>query len=129
MSRNESTFRLFEEATMIKRLLGALLGALSGALLFCTAAAQTPDESQIQLKPGPGNDLVRSNCAICHSLDYIQMNSPFLDRKGWEGEVNKMVNTMHAPIDKNNIPAIVDYLAKYYGAPSAPAPAASTPTK
>src|ERR1700694_397596 len=98
MSRNESTSRLFEEATMIKRLLGALFGVLFGALLFCTAAAQTADESQIRLKPGPGSDLVRSNCAICHSLDYIPMNSPFLDRKGWEGEVNKMVSTMHAPV-------------------------------
>jgi mono/diheme cytochrome c family protein len=112
--------RLLDEAAMIKRLLGVLM--------LSATVAHAADESQIQLKDGPGRDLVRSNCATCHSLDYIPMNSPFLDRKGWEGEVNKMVNAMHAPIDKNNIPAIVDYLAKYYGVPSAPAPAASTPT-
>lgn len=91
------------------------------------ARTRAANENQIQLKPGPGRDLVRNNCATCHSLDYIQMNSPFLDRKGWTGEVNKMVSAMHAPIDKRNLPAIVDYLAKYYGVRYAPAPAASTP--
>jgi hypothetical protein len=43
------------------------------------------------------------------------MNSVFLDRKGGEAEVNKMVNVMHAPINKDDIPKIVDYLAKNYG--------------
>lgn len=93
---------------------------LLGAAVLSAAAAQAADESQIELKDGPGRDLVKSNCAICHSLDYIPMNSPFLDRKGWEGEVNKMINAMHAPIAKENIQPIVDYLAKYYGAPSEP---------
>jgi mono/diheme cytochrome c family protein len=100
---------------------------LLGMLVLSAAAAQGADELQIELKDGPGRDLVKNNCATCHSLDYIPMNSPFLDRKGWDGEVNKMINAMHAPIDKNNIQSIVDYLAKYYGVPSAPAPAASTP--
>jgi mono/diheme cytochrome c family protein len=104
-----------------------MIKLLFGVMMLSTAAAQAADESQIRLKEGPGVDLVRSNCATCHSLDYIPMNSPFLDRKGWEGEVNKMINAMHAPIDQKNVPAIVDYLAKYYGVPSAPAAAASTP--
>lgn len=98
------------------------------ALALASFAARAADESQIQLKPGSGRDLVRNNCATCHSLDYIQMNSPFLDRKGWDVEVNKMVSAMHAPIDKTNIPVIVEYLSKYYGVPSAPAPATSTPS-
>jgi len=91
---------------------------LFGILLLCTvvhAVAHAADESQIQLKQGPGRELVMQNCATCHSLDYIQMNSPFLDRKGWEAEVNKMINVMHAPIDKASVSAIVDYLDKYYG--------------
>jgi mono/diheme cytochrome c family protein len=104
-----------------------MLKPLLGILMLSAAAAQAADESQIRLKEAPGADLVRSNCATCHSLDYIPMNSPFLDRKGWEGEVNKMVNAMHAPIDQKNIPAIVDYLEKNYGVPAAPAAAASTP--
>jgi mono/diheme cytochrome c family protein len=87
-------------------------------------AAQAADESQVRLKPGQGQEVVARNCVTCHSLDYIKMNSPFLDRKGWEGVVNKMINAMHAPIDKNDVPAIVDYLTRYYGAP---APTAATP--
>jgi len=83
--------------------------------LVLTAVNALANESQIQLKPGANMGLVASNCAVCHSTDYIQMNSVFLDRKGWEGEVNKMVNVMHAPINKDDIPKIVDYLVKYYG--------------
>lgn len=83
--------------------------------LALIASAAFADESQIQLKDGPNKDLVASNCAVCHSTDYIQMNSVFLDRKGWEAEVNKMVNVMHAPINKDDIPKIVEYLTTYYG--------------
>ena len=39
-----------------------------------------------------------ASCNACHSLDYIPMNSPFLDRKGWEGSVTKMIKVMKAPI-------------------------------
>jgi mono/diheme cytochrome c family protein len=95
--------------------------------LFVGASAHAADESQAQLKIGPGVDLVRNNCATCHSLDYIQMNSPFLDRKGWEAEVNKMISAFHAPIDKSNVPAIVDYLAEHYGVSSSPASTSATP--
>ena len=96
------------------------------ALVATSVAAHAADESTIQLKPGPGRELVATNCAICHSLDYIPMNSPFLNRKGWEGEVNKMVNALHAPVNKSDIPAIVDYLATYYGAPATATPPSST---
>jgi len=73
------------------------------------------DESAIKLKDGPGRDVVAGNCVMCHSLDYIPMNSVFLDRKGWEATVNKMVNVMKAPIRAQDVPVIVDYLTKNYG--------------
>ncbi len=73
------------------------------------------DESAIKLKEGPGRDVVAGNCVMCHSLDYIPMNSVFLDRKGWEATVNKMVNVMKAPIRAQDVPVIVDYLTKNYG--------------
>lgn len=82
-------------------------------LLPLTAAAA--DEDQIRLKEGAGRELVESNCAVCHSLDYIQTNSPFLDRKGWEATLSKMVNAMGAPIPKEDVPMIVEYLNQYYG--------------
>jgi hypothetical protein len=79
------------------------------------SAAAFADEGTIQLKDGLGKDLVMGNCVMCHSLDYVPMNSVFLDRKGWEASVNKMIKVMGAPIKSEDIPQIVDYLTKYYG--------------
>ncbi|HEY6096076.1 MAG TPA: hypothetical protein VIU93_14090 [Gallionellaceae bacterium] len=73
------------------------------------------DESKIHLKDGPGKDIVATKCAICHSTDMIQINSPFLDHKGWEALVAKMVNVMGAPITPEETPVVVDYLTKNYG--------------
>ena len=72
-------------------------------------------EADFRLKDGPGKKLVEANCTMCHSLDYIQMNSPFLDRKGWEASVNKMIKAMGAPIAEGDVQNIVDYLASQYG--------------
>ena len=73
------------------------------------------DETKVQLKDAPGRATVMQNCGSCHSLDYIPLNSVFLDRKGWEAGVAKMINAFGAPIAKEDVPAIVDYLAKNYG--------------
>jgi hypothetical protein len=83
-------------------------------LLLATGTALA-DESRIQLRDAPGRDLVVANCRLCHSLDYIQMNSRFLERGGWEASVNKMVNVMGAPIKAEDVPSIVDYLNRAYG--------------
>jgi cytochrome c5 len=84
-------------------------------LSLIVAASAFADESQVKLKDGEGKHAVEANCSMCHSLDYIQMNSPFLDRKGWEASVNKMIKTMGAPIRGEDVPTIVDYLARNYG--------------
>jgi mono/diheme cytochrome c family protein len=75
------------------------------------------DEPAVKLKEGAGRELVEKNCVACHSLDYIPMNSPFLDRKGWEGSVTKMIKAMGAPIAADEVPGILDYLARNYGKP------------
>jgi len=72
-------------------------------------------EGDIRLKDAPGKEVVASNCLMCHSLDYIQMNSPILDRKGWEASVNKMIKAMGAPVAEADVQQIVDYLASQYG--------------
>lgn len=88
------------------------------ALLCCLASvAVHADESKIQLKSGPGLEKVQAYCSACHSLDYIQMNSPFPDRKLWEAEVNKMITAFAAPIPKEDVPVIVEYLLQQYGKP------------
>ena len=81
------------------------------------AGAAVAGEDAIELRAGAGRELVQANCVACHSLDYIQMNSPFLDRKGWEGSVNKMIKVMGAPIAEADARAIVDYLQQHYGKP------------
>jgi cytochrome c5 len=86
------------------------------ALMMVLAAAPAlAQESQLRLRDGPGRQLVEANCVMCHSLDYIPMNSPFLDRKGWEASVNKMIKVMGAPIAEADAQKIVDYLAGQYG--------------
>jgi hypothetical protein len=85
---------------------------LVAALIASPALA---DEQVITLKPGPGLDKVESNCAACHTLAYIPMNSPFLNAAGWDAAVNKMINALKAPIDEADAKAIKEYLAKNYG--------------
>ena len=85
------------------------------AFLLIAAAPALAQESQLRLKDGPGRQLVEANCVMCHSLDYIQMNSVFLDRKGWEASVNKMIKVMGAPIAEADAQKIADYLAGQYG--------------
>jgi mono/diheme cytochrome c family protein len=92
----------------------ALCCMLVASGLVLSAAARA-DEEQVKLKDGPGKDLVLANCVMCHSLDYIPMNSVFLDRKGWEASVNKMVKVMGAPITPEDQARIADYLVEQYG--------------
>jgi mono/diheme cytochrome c family protein len=97
-------------------LLAALLLAAPSAFSDqAGAVSDQPGEGTVVLKDGPGRQLVEANCIMCHSLDYIPMNSLFLDRKGWEGSVNKMVKVMGAPIGEQDAAAIVEYLARNYG--------------
>jgi sulfite dehydrogenase (cytochrome) subunit B len=79
------------------------------------AGVVTAQERRLELKDGPGRAQVEANCGSCHSLDYIQMNSPFLDRNGWDAEVTKMVKAFGAPINPDDAKAIVDYLSANYG--------------
>ncbi|MBI3898445.1 MAG: cytochrome c [Gammaproteobacteria bacterium] len=85
---------------------------LGGLLLSAPALA---GENTVSLKDAPGRDLVVRRCIACHSLDYIPMNSVFLDRKAWQAEVNKMTNVMGAPIAEEDAVKIVDYLVSEYG--------------
>jgi sulfite dehydrogenase (cytochrome) subunit B len=88
----------------------ALLGL---AALIATAAAA--EEKPIALKPAPGLDKVEANCASCHSLDYIQMNSPFPSAAVWDAEVTKMIKVFGAPIEDGDAASIKNYLKQNYG--------------
>jgi hypothetical protein len=88
------------------------------ATVFVLAAAFAlgawAQEAKVELKDAPGKDKAMQ-CGACHSLDYIQMNSRFLDKAGWTASVNKMINAFGAPIAKEDVDAIATYLAENYG--------------
>ena len=86
--------------------------AAFAALIAAPALAQ---EQQVELKKAPGVDKVETNCAVCHSLDYIQMNSPFPNAALWDAEVAKMRNVFGAPINDADAAVIADYLKRNYG--------------
>jgi len=89
-----------------------ILMALVAIILAVPAIAE---EKLIDLKKAPGLDKVEGNCGACHSLDYIQMNSPYPNAALWDAEVNKMIKAYGAPIEDADAKAIADYLKKNYG--------------
>jgi len=94
------------------KILAVVMATVSFTILATAAAA---DESRIHLIDDADAATVVSACSVCHSLDYIQMNSRFLKRAGWEAEVAKMIKVMGAPIPEADVPRIVDYLTRNYG--------------
>lgn len=102
--------------TGMRRAAGASLAVLLAALIPLSPAA-AGDESHVGIAAGPASDLVRARCSICHSLDYIPMNAPFLSRTAWEAEVRKMIKVMGAPVADAEVGVISDYLAAHYGVP------------
>lgn len=89
-----------------------ILIALVAAVLAGPALAE---EKLIDLKKAPGLDKVEGNCGACHSLDYIQMNSPYPNAALWDAEVTKMIKAFGAPIDDADAKVIAEYLKKNYG--------------
>ena len=81
--------------------------------LFAVSAAMAAEQT-IALKNASGRDVVEAMCAGCHSLDYIPLNSPFMNRDGWTAEVNKMINAYGAPIPAPDAAKIIDYLTANY---------------
>lgn len=84
------------------------------ALAFVPARASA-DEKPVHLKQAPGVDVVEGYCGACHSLDYIVMNSPFLNAAQWDEKVAKMIKAFGAPIDPADAKTIGDYLKQNYG--------------
>jgi mono/diheme cytochrome c family protein len=86
---------------------------LAAAAVFALPAAA--QEKPVSLKKAPGVEKVEANCAGCHSLDYIQMNSPYPNAALWDAEVTKMIRAFGAPINEADAKEIADYLKKNYG--------------
>jgi mono/diheme cytochrome c family protein len=99
--------------------LGFAAAAGPGFVLASAVAAPVsyalPDETAA-FKPGPGLEIVQNNCTGCHSADYIntQPRGPKYKKDFWQAEVTKMIKLYGAPIEKTDVPKIVEYLAATY---------------
>jgi cytochrome c551/c552 len=102
-------------------LFATTLFAASGAIAL---DAQFPPES-IAYRPSQlsGYSLVQRNCMTCHSAHYVQSQPSSSPRGYWEATVKKMKKPFGAQFPDDDIPAMVDYLVKTYGAERTAAPA------
>jgi cytochrome c5 len=82
-------------------------------LVLANAAANAQ-----QLPAGPGADVLKSRCVICHEADII--TSQKLSLTGWTNSINKMVR-WGSPITAEEREVLQPYLAQHF----APRPAAS----
>ena len=64
---------------------------------------------------GPDVDAVNNNCLACHSAGMV-LTQPPLPKAAWAAEIDKMRNTYKAPIEANDVDAILDYLVSIKGA-------------
>ena len=87
-------------------------------VLLGAAATAFAQEKPVALKDGTGRAVTEGICSGCHSLDYIRINAPFMNRQTWTASVNKMVQMFGAPIAANDQATIIDYLSTNYGPPS-----------
>ena len=59
-----------------------------------------------------------TRCGMCHSLRYITMQ-PNFSKKAWSKEVDKMIKTYGAHINKKEAEEITEYLFSVKGKPEA----------
>ena len=86
--------------------------------LLGTVAYASAQERPVPLKDAAGRAVTENICSGCHSLDYIRINAPFMNRQTWTASVNKMVQMFGAPIAANDAATIIDYLTENYGPPT-----------
>lgn len=61
------------------------------------------------------SEVVVSNCAACHSLDYLVTQPRHKGAQFWRDEVAKMVNVYKAPIEPADAETAAAVLAKKFG--------------
>jgi mono/diheme cytochrome c family protein len=90
--------------------------ALAGPALAATKSIELPPNG-MQLKPSelPGYAKAQVNCVACHSAEYMQYQPASAPRAYWDAMAKRMKAIFKAPITDEDIPAIVDYLARTYG--------------
>jgi cytochrome c551/c552 len=94
----------------------ALAGGVSAA--FALEITLPPETTTFKKSDLPGYALVERNCVACHSAQYAASQPPAMPRSYWDATVKKMKHPFGAQFPDADIPAMVDYLSKTYGAES-----------
>ena len=94
----------------------ALFAAVALALPAAAKDITLPPDG-VQLTPSalPGFAKAQANCTMCHSAEYMRYQPPSAARPYWDAMVHRMKVVFKAPIADEDMPEIVDYLAKTYG--------------
>lgn len=104
---------------MSKKQLGVFVIAVAlttGAAAVTKSIQMPPDVEQLRPSALPGYAKAQANCVACHSADYMLYQPPTAPRGYWENMVKRMKAVFKAPIADEDMPVIVDYLVKTYGA-------------
>lgn len=73
----------------------------------------SPIDWSVFLPEGEGKSLVMLSCTSCHDLtQVITQKKP---ESAWKTSVQKMVSLYKAPIDKEDVPALTEYLSRHFG--------------
>ncbi len=105
--------------TIHKKIIGSL--SLTCMTFLATGAmaldVQLPPETAAY-RPSelPGYQLVLRNCMTCHTAQYVGTQPPTSPRAYWDATVKKMKKPFGAQFPDEDVPAMVDYLTKTYGA-------------
>jgi len=93
----------------------ACVGAALALPLEAKDIQLPPDTVQLTPSPLPGYAKAKANCTMCHSAEYMRMQPPSAARPYWDAMVHRMKAVFKAPVADEDMPDIVDYLAKTYG--------------
>ncbi len=85
------------------------------------ASASSALAQEVAFPEGDGKPIVETVCGVCHALTFVK-NAGY-SRADWQVDVNAMLHR-GAPLTPDQVPVVVDYLAKNF--PAKPLP--PTPT-
>jgi sulfite dehydrogenase (cytochrome) subunit B len=94
----------------------ASIGWSTGAFAAAKTIQLPPDGVQLKPSPLPGYAKAHTQCVGCHSAEYMLYQPPTAPRAYWEAMVKRMKAVFKAPVEDADMPDIIDYLAKTYGA-------------
>ena len=93
-----------------------LLSGLAAVQATTKTITLPADAEELEPSELPGYSKARASCMTCHSAEYMHYQPTSAPRTYWEAMVKRMKSVFNAPIDDADVPDIVDYLVRTYGA-------------